>query len=931
MLILYGGFISGFSGRIPPLAFFSMATPERWKRIKTVFEQVLELPLAERAAILALETKSDPELRLEVQRLLDAEENAATFLEKPFLPQMTSVGQEIGPYRLERLLGRGGMGQVFLASRQDGTFDRKVALKLLRPGFNTEELLRRLHTERQILAQLQHPNIAQMLDGGSTSWGDPYFTMEYVEGLPITQFCDQNHKTLKERLALFKTVCEAVHYAHQNLIVHRDLKPSNILVTADGTVKLLDFGIAKVLAKDGREVLTQTASQVMTPEYAAPEQIRGEAITTAADVYALGILLYELLTGQRPYSLREQALQEVVRIINEAQPSRPSDRVTDPLAIATLPKLGEDKNRLPSQLRRMLRGDLDNMVMMALRKEPVRRYASAEAFYTDIERFLKGEPVSARPNTAGYVIQKFALRHKKGVGIAFAVLLIGIIFAFWHDYRITQERNHALDEAARATAVQNLLVGLFEKADPAQARGLDLSAREILDMGARVADEELAAQPHVKVEVLRVLGEVYSKLGEDTQAEIVLKNANRVLMQSIKAPHTAIARFYATWGEWNQNMGYYAVADSLYRAANTMFRTLHAEEQPEFADLTHKRAYLAHDQGKMAEAEQLYQEALALRKQLYPPQHPKVALSLNDYGGYLMNVGRYVEAKRMMEEALRIRRVVYGEEPHPELAESLYNIGYLHFEMDEPEKAIPYYQRTLAIEEKLYVPDHVEIATTLNNLGGALLLCDRYDEALHALSRALIIQQAELPPEHSNIAVTRRNLGLTYLGQNKLAEAEQQLRLAVASKNNAGTYYLGIDLTLLARIQVQRQQFQEVENHLRTAEKLIRKNLPPDHYRLSEVQTVWAEGANAQGRYAEAEQWAKQAIFAMQKKPKENRNYLADARAALGMALIGQRKFTQAEVVLKQVLAHYQAPDREAPIRKQKAIAALTALYRARG
>lgn len=908
-----------------------MYSPERWKRIKTVFEQALDLPASDRLVFLAQEAKEDAELEQEVLRLLAAEAGAATFLEKPLLPQMVSEGQDLGPYRLEKRIGRGGMGQVFLAVRRDGAFDRKVALKLLRPGLNTDELLRRLHTERQILARLQHPHIAQMLDGGSTPWGDPYFTMEYVDGLPITQFCDANHKGVKERLALFRTVCAAVHYAHQNLVVHRDLKPSNILVTADGTVKLLDFGIAKVLAEDEKEAQTQTISQVMTPEYAAPEQVRGEAITTATDVYALGILLYELLTGQRPYVLHERALQEVVRIISDTDPMRPSDRVTDPATSHSLPQLNDEKTHHRKQLQRMLRGDLDNMVMMALRKEPIRRYASAEAFYTDIDRYLKGEPVAARPNTAGYVIRKFALRHKKGVGIAVAMLLLTIGFAFWHDYRITQERNHALEEAARATAVQNLLVGLFEKADPSQARGLDLSAREILDIGARVANEELTDQPHVKAEVLRVLGQVYAKLGEDGQAEAVLRAAYRVLKQNTQAPHISLARFYSTWGEWNQNMGYYAIADSLYRSADEMFAALHTENQPEFADLVHRRAYLAHDEGKMAEAEQFYKQALQLRRSLYPYKHPKVALSLNDYGGYLMNMGHYEKAKQMITEALHIRRAVYGEAPHPELAESFYNIGYLYFEMDESEKALPYYRQTLAIEEKLYAEDHVEIATTLNNLGGALLICDRYQDAFEVLSRALRIQEKALPPDHVNIAVTRRNLGFTFLGQQKLAEAEQQVRMAVAAKGNLNTYYQGVDLTLLARILVQRQQFNEAQTQLKTAEKLIREYLPPDHYRLSDVWIVWSEWANAQGRFSEAAHWAERAITSLEKQPKENRNYLADARAAWGEALIGQQKFAEAERALQQVVAHYQSPDRDAPIRKQKAIAALQAFYRKRG
>lgn len=888
----------------------TMHTPDQWKRIKSLFERATELPESDRAGFLSDAAPNEPAIRAAVQELLAASSQTAQFLEKPVLPNVVTEGQHIGPYRLLRLLGRGGMGQVFLAAREDGTFARQVALKLLRPGLSTPDFLHRLQNERQILANLRHPNIAHVYDGGSTPWGDPYFTMEYVEGLPITTYCEQHQLGLAKRLRLFQTVCETVHYAHQNLVVHRDLKPSNILVTIDGTVKLLDFGIAKMLRPDGDAAEPQTSTHVMTPEYAAPEQICGDAITTAADVYALGILLYELLTGTRPYELRERALQEVVRIISEEEPAKPSDRATS------------SETSLTASWRRTLRGDLDNVVMMALQKETKRRYASAEALAQDVTRFLKGEPIMARPQTAGYVVRKFVLRHKVGMGITWGVCLLAMTFAFWHDVQITAERNHALEEAARATAVQNLLVGLFEKADPAQARGLNLSVREILDMGARVADQELSGQPQVKAEILRVLGDVYSALGEDETAGAFLAQAQTLLSQTIRPPHAAFARVLMQRGEWFQNQGDYARADSFFRQASAMYNALPEQHEAEKADLWHMQAYLAHDEGHMQDAETFYQKALNMRRKLYPHQHPKIALSLNDYGGYLMNVGRYEEARHYMEDALAIRRAVYGQQPHPDLAESLYNIGYWYYEMGESDKSLPYYRETLAIEEKLYDPNHVEIATTLNNLGGSLASLDRFDEAEQILQRALNIQLKDLSPDHPNIAVTRRNLGFSLMGKGNYPRAEQELRMAVASRSTGESHYRGVDETLLAKILMAQRKSPEARERLSIAQRLIEKELPADHYRRGEVLSVWAEWHLAQRETETAIAYARKSIQILTQHAAQNQIYLAQAKMILTRALIQSHQFSEAETVLRDLeswVSGRNLPQRSAQIREIRA------------
>ena len=392
-----------------------------WPDIEALFEAALEQPPGEREAWLAAHC-DDPALRARIEQLLAAHERSGGILDEPLHPPSdqpespppdADVGRRIGPYRTVDLLGHGGMGSVYLAERADGQFDQRVALKLLRIGFDTEDRTRRFLAERQILATLTHPNIARLLDGGVAGAGQPFFVMEYVDGRPLGQYCDAHRLSIQERLGLFVTVCRAVQYAHSNLIVHRDLKPSNILVTDGGTVKLLDFGIAKLLDPDALPShavpRTRTGFLPMTPAYASPEQVRGEAITTASDVYQLGVVLYELLVGRRPYRVRGRTPSEIEHLICTKEPTRPST------ALAKVGKgppedVGRARKTSPDQLQRVLRGDLDMIALTALRKEPARRYDSAEQLAEDVERYLAGRPVTARAQTWGYRVGEFVRR-----------------------------------------------------------------------------------------------------------------------------------------------------------------------------------------------------------------------------------------------------------------------------------------------------------------------------------------------------------------------------------------------------------------------------------------------------------------------------------------------------------------------------------------
>ena len=521
---------------------------ERWLRIDAILERLFELDGEAREAELFALTADDEGLRDEVRRLLAADADRSAefdrFLEEGAAPLAEAVlgeredtvenvlpaGGRIGPYVLDRTLGSGGMSIVYLARRRDGAFRQDVAVKVLRHPGRHPDLVRRFRIERQILAHLRHPNIARIIDGGVADGGWPYLVMEYVDGEPITEYCASTNASLERRLALFDAVCAAVHHAHQRLVVHRDLKPSNILVTPDGQVKLLDFGIAKLLDAgdqgfDYTVPLTETGLRLFTPDYAAPEQVKGDPITTATDVYALGVLLYELLAGERPYRLQGRRPSDIERIVCEEDPAPPSTT-----AVRTGADLSTGTTLVDQRAKRQrshLRGDLDTICLKALRKEPEQRYASAQDLAADLQRHREGLPVSARPATAGYRFGKFVRRNLLPVGTASVVVVVSLAFATYATVqggKTERARAVAELEAQKATAVTDFLLDLFRASDPTQDRGDTLSVRELLERGYERVDT-MADQPLVQAEVLTVMGRAYRETGRYDRAEDALHRA----------------------------------------------------------------------------------------------------------------------------------------------------------------------------------------------------------------------------------------------------------------------------------------------------------------------------------------------------------------------------------------------------------------------
>ena len=608
---------------------------DRYARAQELFDAAVDLPPKERATLLDQRCTGDSALRREVEALLEADAQTDSLDEQPFVipPDVFDeaadeqmAGQHFGPYEVVREIGRGGLGSVYLAVRSDGEYRKEVALKLIRRGLDTDDILRRFRNERQILAQLDHPNIARLVDGGTTDDGLPYFVMEYVNGQPIGAYCDTYRLTTDQRLALFRKVCSAVTYAHQNLVIHRDLKPSNILVTAEGEPKLLDFGIAKLLTADDEMMLTQTAPGVraMTPEYASPEQIKGERITTASDIYSLGVLLYELLTGRKPYRLKTQTTEEISRAITEQEPERPST------AVAANQDAKADR-------RGSLEGDLDNIVLMAMRKEPLRRYASAAALADDIRRHQEGLPVSARSNTLSYRAGKFVRRHRTAVAAAALILLAlvgGMITTLWQAGVARTERARAEKRFNDVRKLANS--NLFEVYPEVENLQGSLKAREAILRNALGYLDSLAHESAGDSELQAELATAYEKVG-DVQGALNVSNLGNVkagLESYAKAQRLrdAIVAEHPTDTTAKERL-----ANNIYITARTLWNN---------------------SQTKEADAE--FQKVIALQRQLVAiapaavEYKNRLAVLLIDYAAIPAFNFQGAKATELVDEALKI-------------------------------------------------------------------------------------------------------------------------------------------------------------------------------------------------------------------------------------------------------------------------------------
>jgi non-specific serine/threonine protein kinase/serine/threonine-protein kinase len=642
------------------------------------------------------------------------------------VPRPRGYVPEVPGYELRERIGAGGMGEVWSAEQREG-IRRAVAVKLIRAGMGTDQLLARFDAERQALALMDHPSIARVYDAGTTTDERPFFVMELIRGTPINEFCDRHRFDVEQRLELFLKVCDGVQHAHQRAIIHRDLKPSNILVTRQDDLpapKIIDFGLAKALGHrlTDETVYTRHGEIVGTLEYMSPEQAdpRGEEVDTRTDVYSLGMVLYVLLVGALPFDrnvVREGGLPALQRLITSQDPPRPSTRVS---------QLGRDssdaaerRRTTPDTLSGTLRGDLDWIVMKALEKSPDRRYASVERLAADVRRYLGDLPVQARPPSAGYRVRKFVRRHRLEVAAATGVviaLVVGVVVATVGLVRARVAEREAIRQAETATRVTEFLVDLFEVSDPSQALGETITARELLERGTEtVAD--LADEPVIRGHLEGTLGSVYSNLG-------LYDEATRLL-------ESAVATLRGVEGE---------------------------QAQASLAGSLHNLGVVYDLQGRYADAEQVFRDKLALAEQRDEPDEQELARTLNSLGIVLWNQGRYAESEEVFQRALTVREQLFGAESS-EVAKTLFNLGNLAHALGELDRAEQYFTRALAIERAVKSPDHPDIAASLNNLGSLYKDLGRLDEARRSTEEALAIWEKVLGEDHPDVGIAVHNLG----------------------------------------------------------------------------------------------------------------------------------------------------------------------------
>ncbi|MCH9647531.1 MAG: serine/threonine-protein kinase [Deltaproteobacteria bacterium] len=972
-----------------------MESQGSWQRVKAVVAEALELPPAQRSDFLDRSCGEQPALRREVESLLESYDSAGGFLESPAaesLAPLLSSSQarlhKIGPYRVGREIGRGGMGAVFLASREDPAFQHVVAVKLIKRGMDSDEIVRRFHQERDILARLDHPHIARLLDGGTTKEGQPYFVMEYIEGLPFDRYCDIHQLSVRRRLEVFRVVCGAVQFAHRNLVIHRDLKPSNILVTEEGQPKLLDFGIAKLLDADESAPSGQptvTAQRRLTPRYASPEQILGDPVTTGSDVYSLGVLLYELLTGRLPNQPVQQLGAGEARSLRESSPERPSSIVTRDLGAAfestsgqatqsendpAAPRESNQVSRLrgeePHRLSRLLKGDLDNIVLKALSPEPDRRYGSVEQLSEDLRRYLEGRPVVARRSTFAYRASKF-IRRNRVLSLAMVLLAALVLSLAWQRLEIGRERDRADTERAKAQQALDFVLGLFEISDPETARGERITAREILDRGASQLEQETGTEPQVRAVMMDTVGEIYRKLGLFERAAPLLEGALEVRSGALGASHLDAAESLDHLAQLEYAKGEFERAAQLHREALGIREGQLGREDPAVAKSLVGVGMAMGAGGEVEEGIFLVEEGLEIQRRLWGKNHPEVASSLNNLAVLRSSLGEYSAAAELVQQALMIQRLALGEdhphvatgelnagtllyqsgdyeaaepvllralelnerllgEEHPRVAVILTTVATLYFRRGELDRAEPLLRQALEVSRKALGESHPDTATTLDTLAAVVRHRGDLAESEEIYRQALAMRKTALGPEHPAVASSLNNLAFVAKAKGDLVEAEALQRRAVEIRRSAlGEDHpdVGLSLNNLGSLLLQQEKLPEAEAVYRKALAVRRSALPESHPDLAFTQTGLARLLLEQGRTEEAVGLLREAVAIRRQALPAGHWRLAESESLLGLGLgrLGQVAEAQALLVgSTQILLESRGESHPATQRARQAL-----------
>ena len=801
-----------------------------WTDIKTIFFNAVELDGKEREVYLTNVCKT-PEIKKEILTLLLAHNKLDNFLEEsviPFKPVTDNsnlvIGKTFGKYKIDKLIARGGMGLVYLGVRDDEV-KQQAAVKIINPGVASSTVIKRFQTERQTLANLNHPNISRLLDGGITEDGIQFFVMEYIDGIPIDDYCDSNKLDIKERLKLFLKVASVVQYAHQNLVVHRDLKPNNILITKEGEPKLLDFGIAKILTpEDGIiETATHGGGWNLTPEFASPEQINGAPITTSSDVYSLGIILYKLLTGHSPYKIKSVFHSDISRIITQSEPTKPSEIIFKTIVNESEennPEINPEtisrtKEGSIDKLHKKLVGDLDNIILMAIRKEPGRRYSSVDNFADDIKRYLDDRPVTAHSDSLIYRGNKFIKRNKAAVipaAIIFFLINLGLAGVLWQGHIAGIERDIAKLEADKSNRIKSFLFEMISSPDPSKD-GSEVKVIDVIKKASGKLKSELINHPQIEAEIRTMLGNTY------------------------------------------QNLGIYDSAETELTRALDLNRKIYGDQSKETAMSLKNIGLIYHYKGDYEKAENYYKKSLEMLKSIETKPTFERALVLDAYGTLMTDQGEYEKAEKITEEALRIAEAVKGSED-PDVAQIKNNLATSYNYLGKLDQADSLYKESLRVFRKHYGNFHIRVSSSLNNLAFINIFKKEHKLALPLLEEALNIKIVVLGKDHPDLINAYSNVGSTYFNIDDYKNAEKFMSASIdVGLKNYDKYNINLSRPYMwyGRVLIANKKINEGLNYLKEAFVIRKKEFGEKNNLTLTTQSLYGKSLLSAGKLVEAE------------------------------------------------------------------------------
>ncbi|SMO40922.1 serine/threonine-protein kinase [Fodinibius sediminis] len=879
-----------------------------WDRIESIIDQVLTLPEHRQQAYIEQACEGNEELKGEITLLLESIFDSKGWLENPgefkeslyedianeqasLSDSATLLGYTIGAYTLEELLGEGGMGAVYLARRSDGAFEHQVAVKVIREGRASETNIRRFQQERNILAGLNHPGIAKLFDGGVTDDGFPYFVMEYVDGVPIDQYCQKRNLSLNHRIALFTDVLKAVRHAHENLVIHRDLKPDNILINTSGEVKILDFGISKLLVDNDNSIsLTQTRNRILTPRYAAPEQIRQQAVTTATDIYALGVVLYRLLWQSYPYNIDSASQYQLEQCIVKKPPQPPSANAQP-----------ED----PRQIKQ-IKGDLDAIALKAIRKEPEERYRGISEFIEDLHRLEQGLPVSAREGSSLYQVKKILSRHKKGMSMAAGGMALLLALIGFYTQRIAEERNQAQLEAAKARETKDFMLNIFNQTNPARESysGNDISAKSLLVSGIDKVENNLSDQPATYIELLVSIGDAlenisayesseqaYTKAlnksrnyygknapktaavlsdmatlerirGNQQQAESLIVRALNMVEQNQEGPSLDFAHKYAIYGQIKAFQAEYDSAQTLYYKADHHYTASGNSQSVHRYTTLDNLAEVEIRLGEYAQAEEHLLEVHRFYEEFYQQPHYNITQTLSSLGGLYAHMGKYQKSNQYLQKSIDVKTTLLGPD-HIALATTYDALSVNYRELNELDKAEEFASRSLSLKKTVHGKKSLPYSYSLNNLGLVFLDRKEYDRAQASYEETISIKESLLEPDHPSLGVAYYNYASVLQDIGDLEEAKSYFERTLAIDKEAYSpehYGVAIDYNALASVLTELGSLSRADSLFSLSGAIYSKELPSDHYRIAQNLVEHAKLQFIQQKYEQVQQKLEKAI-----------------------------------------------------------------------